>query len=184
MTKRKVKNKKTEERKKIIKLTLIGFAIGAAFIAVIWGITVIFTKESSPTKTGTITAPLHQDSQESSDPEIELSYRKDLREQSKATQTNRRSSSSQTKTTKSASKKAPAAAPANINIIQVGVFTLKENAENLRARLILLNLPVKVRASKTGGQKKYKVVVGPFSKSAKAKKAIATLKREQIEYVY
>lgn len=67
-------------------------------------------------------------------------------------------------------------------ILQAGSFRNAEDADRLRARLLLLNLEAKVEAVKSSnGDVWHRVQVGPFTSRSKMSKARSTLISERID---
>ncbi len=66
----------------------------------------------------------------------------------------------------------------HIYTIQVASFKRLQDAEQLRARLLLENLPVQTTSVEAKGERWYRVLVGPFQRKIEANRAINRL-REQ-----
>lgn len=67
-------------------------------------------------------------------------------------------------------------------LLQAGSFQHMRDADNLRARLLLLNLNARVEPTSTGpGEKWYRVLVGPYSSQSNLANARATLLQNGID---
>lgn len=74
-----------------------------------------------------------------------------------------------------------AATPQNIEyILQAGSFRNTDDAETLKAELLLANLPVTVEPVSTDTGTWHRVMVGPFSSRSKMAKARSTLASKQL----
>lgn len=109
-------------------------------------------------------------------PDIELSYREQLTSKesfSGVTKNKRAKKSTQKKISKRQEK-----------YIQTGTFAVQKNAESLRASILLMGLPVDIKLlAHSSGKQLHQVVVGPLS-AKQFPSAIATLKKNKIEYLY
>ncbi len=64
--------------------------------------------------------------------------------------------------------------------LQVGAFSVLEDAESVRAQMLLLGLPVEIQRAEVNGLQVNRVRVGPFAKLDDMNKARARLAQEQI----
>lgn len=64
--------------------------------------------------------------------------------------------------------------------LQVGAFRVLEDAESLRARVLLLGLPVEIQRAEVNGMQVNRVRVGPFAKLDEMNKARSRLGEEKI----
>ena len=78
-----------------------------------------------------------------------------------------------------AATSAPAAAGTNY-YLQVGAFRVLEDAESLRARMLLLGLPVQIQRAEVNGLQVNRVRVGPYAKLDDMNAARAKLAEEKI----
>jgi len=74
-----------------------------------------------------------------------------------------------------------AAAPAGTYYLQVGAYRVLEDAEALRARILLLGLPVQVQRAEVNGQQINRVRVGPYARLDDMNRTRARLGEEKIE---
>jgi cell division protein FtsN len=65
--------------------------------------------------------------------------------------------------------------------LQAGAFRSKSQADNLKARLILSGLPVRVIRAQVRGRTWYRVRIGPYSNNASMNRAKTKLRRHHIE---
>ena len=65
--------------------------------------------------------------------------------------------------------------------LQAGAYRLVEDAEALKARVILLGLPATVQSAEVNGKKIYRVRVGPFTRLEQLNRASARLGENKIE---
>lgn len=81
-----------------------------------------------------------------------------------------------------APKPTPAATPAAATnyYLQVGAFRVLEDAESLRARMLLLGLPVQIQRAEVNGIQVNRVRVGPYAKLDDMNAARAKLAAEKI----
>ncbi|MFO7746429.1 MAG: SPOR domain-containing protein [Orrella sp.] len=64
--------------------------------------------------------------------------------------------------------------------LQVGAFSVLEDAESVRAQMLLLGLPVQIQRAEVNGLQVNRVRVGPFSRLDDMNKARARLAKEKI----
>jgi len=78
--------------------------------------------------------------------------------------------------------KAPTAAPGDgkTYFLQVGAFSVLEDAESVRAQMILLGLPVQIQRAEVNGLQVNRVRVGPYERLDDMNKARARLAQEKI----
>jgi len=67
--------------------------------------------------------------------------------------------------------------------IQAASFRDKRDADQLRARLLLENLPAATSASRVNGQTWYRVVVGPFNGRREADRAMTRLREQGLSAI-
>jgi len=72
------------------------------------------------------------------------------------------------------------AADGKTYFLQVGAFSVLEDAESVRAEMLLLGLPVEIQRAEVNGLQVNRVRVGPFTKLDDMNKARARLAQEQI----
>ncbi len=68
--------------------------------------------------------------------------------------------------------------PDKVYHVQVASFRNLEDAEQLRARLLLENYPVQTASSDAKGERWYRVVLGPFQRKIDASRAINRLRAQ------
>lgn len=74
----------------------------------------------------------------------------------------------------------PAEGDARGYYLQVGAFRVLEDAESLRARVILLGLPVEIQRAEVNGMQVNRVRAGPFAKLDEMNRARTRLSEEKI----
>ena len=67
--------------------------------------------------------------------------------------------------------------------IQAASFRSKADADQLRARLLLENLPARTASSRVSGQTWYRVVVGPFQGQREADRAMTRLREQGLSAI-
>ena len=67
--------------------------------------------------------------------------------------------------------------------IQAASFRSKPDADQLRARLLLENLPARTASSRVNGQTWYRVVVGPFEGQLDADRAMTRLREQGLSAI-
>lgn len=72
----------------------------------------------------------------------------------------------------------------NIYRIQVASFRNATDADVLRAKLLLSDLPSSIQSSKVSGETWYRVVVGPFEKQAIAQRAMTRLRQQNFTAIW
>ncbi|MDI9348312.1 MAG: SPOR domain-containing protein [Methylacidiphilales bacterium] len=162
-----------------IKPFLFGFSAGIVLVALIW-LTVHLIKRPDPELTtnqvkemAAVSAIPPQSEELNIDPPITLSFREQLRIKDKVSPVDsKKDIESQKKQT-----------PLKIKHIQVGYFSNKENAEKIKAQLILLNIPVTISVIKANQQIRYLVLAGPFAKNEQLLNSVAKLKKANIDFV-
>ena len=65
-------------------------------------------------------------------------------------------------------------------LIQAASFKQPEEADQLRAQLILQDLPVRTEASHVNGTRWFRVMVGPFQRQTDANRALTALRQQQL----
>jgi len=75
----------------------------------------------------------------------------------------------------------PAPAAGGTYYLQVGAYRVLEDAEALRARILLLGLPVQVQRAEVNGQQINRVRVGPYARLDDMNRTRARLGEEKIE---
>jgi cell division protein FtsN len=75
-------------------------------------------------------------------------------------------------------------APADLYLLQAGSFQSQRDAENQRARIILLNLSANITEGIVGGRTHYRVQVGPFAGRQNADAARSLLTGNDIESIF
>ena len=68
--------------------------------------------------------------------------------------------------------------------IQAASFRALEDAETLRANLLLQNLPAQTIASDVTGNRWYRVVVGPFARKVEADRAMTRLREQGLSAIW
>ena len=71
----------------------------------------------------------------------------------------------------------------SIYSIQAASFRNKEDADQLRARLLLQNMQARTAASRVNGQTWYRVVVGPFQGRLEADRAMTRLREQGLSAI-
>lgn len=74
----------------------------------------------------------------------------------------------------------PASASSGSYYLQVGSFRVLEDAESLRARILLLGMPVEIQRAEVNGMQVNRVRVGPFAKLDDMNRSRARLGEEKI----
>ncbi len=140
-----------------------GAIIGAAIIVLALYAPEFITATGTPTQTAEDTT---QDS-----PKIEFQFDNILREAEVAPDLD--------------SYEVPDAASNNGNYtIQAASFRQYEDAEALRAKLLLKNLPVRSLATRINGDPWYRVVVGPFADKVEADRAMTSLRELNLSAIW
>jgi len=75
----------------------------------------------------------------------------------------------------------PSASAGGTYFLQVGAYRVLEDAEALRARILLLGMPVQVQRADVNGQQINRVRVGPYARLDDMNRARARLGEEKIE---
>jgi len=151
----------------------IGSLLGAfvMFLIYLWGISPSLPKPS-PTQTAAKVQkePAPKATDKAPMPKPSFDFYKLLQEEESivpATEPSRRSDDS------------PPATPAEY-LLQVGSFRSPDDADKLRAQLILLNLDARIESvTINNGERWHRVVVGPFDNQSKLSKARTTLVSNQ-----
>ena len=73
-----------------------------------------------------------------------------------------------------------AANPTRTYLIQAASFRNAADADQLRAQLLLLNLPVAIQPSTVKDTTWYRIVVGPFDKKVEAQRALTKLREQRL----
>ncbi len=76
----------------------------------------------------------------------------------------------------------PATEPATYTI-QAASFRNESDAEQLRAQLLLQNLPARTDSSSVNGETWYRVSVGPFERRVEADRALTRLREQQLSAI-
>jgi cell division protein FtsN len=74
-------------------------------------------------------------------------------------------------------------APSSIFMVQAGVFTDQDEANDMKARLALLGIDSQIKSQQKGGQVINKVIIGPFATDDEANEVLARLNDENIQGV-
>ena len=72
---------------------------------------------------------------------------------------------------------------AKVYRIQVASFRKEDDANMLRAKLLLTDLPSTIEASEISGETWYRVVVGPFTKEVDADRAMTRLRQQNFSAI-
>ena len=68
--------------------------------------------------------------------------------------------------------------------IQAASFRNQDDANVLRAKLLLTDLPSSIEASEISGQTWYRVVIGPYSKKVNADRAMTRLRQQNLTAIW
>jgi|GEM_PF-347951 len=77
----------------------------------------------------------------------------------------------------------PSSVPTSFKI-QAASFRQQDEADRLRATLLLQDLPAKTLSSRVEGERWYRVVVGPFSRKVEADRAMTRLREQRLSAIW
>ena len=77
----------------------------------------------------------------------------------------------------------PAAEPASFSI-QAASFRNEDEADRLRASLLLRDLPATTEGRRVDGERWYRVVVGPFERRVEAERAMTALREQRLSAIW